>query len=689
MMTGKDFMPASLRQAALLGFMVVAAAVCAAAPWRPIGPDGGDARCLAADPRNSDRILLGTSSSQLFVSNDGGYTWSRLARVGDGDHYVVDHIVFNPQHPETVYAAAWSVESNGGDVFRSDDGGRTWRVLPGIHGKSVRAFALAASDPNILVAGALDGVFRSRDGGATWERISPPGHPELKNIESLAIDPQYPEIIYAGTWHLPWKTVDGGRTWFSIKEGVIDDSDVFSIILDPRDSRLVYASACTGIYKSEDAGAHFLKVQGIPNSARRTRALRQHPLDPNMVYAGTTEGLWATVNAGQTWHRVTADTVIVNDVLVDARHPGTVLLATDRSGVLRSENGGTTFFASNRGFAHRQVAAFLVDRNDPRVLYAGVVNDKEYGGLFVSHDAGAHWVQMNDGLAGHDIFSLRQTQQGTLLAGTNRGVFAWGQMDKAWHPINSLAREAPLAGGTALPAPAGRATKRRKRVTRRRPRTDDPPASRELNGRVADLAVGPEAWFAATSQGLFSSADGGQSWRGGALLGQRNFIAVRVAGAIVVAITPASLVVSRDSGSHWYAPRLPDDIAPLAGVALGPRGSIWLASRGGAYGSSNGGETWEHAINGIDALDVTSITYDTDNRRLLATTFTGAFETTDLGRTWHRTGEPTSRLRGISLGGGRLYARTDFDGVITQKDHVLNEDSARSGIPRSGANQNQ
>ena len=671
----------SLRKAVFLGLVaMVGAVVCAAAPWRPIGPDGGDARSLAADPGNPDRILLGTSSSQLFVSNDGGYTWSRLARVGDGDHYVVDHIVFDPVYPLTVYAAAWSVETDGGDIFRSDDGGRTWRGLAGMHGKSVRSFVLAPSDPDTLVAGALDGVFRSRDRGETWEQISPPGHPEIKNIESLAVDPQNPDVIYAGTWHLPWKTMDGGRTWYSIKEGVIDDSDVFSIILDPRDSRVVYASACTGIYKSEDAGANFRKVQGIPKSARRTRVLRQHPIDPNMVYAGTTEGLWASINAGQAWHRVTAETVIVNDVLVDARHPGTVLLATDRSGVLRSENGGTTFFASNRGFAHRQVGALLVDRNDPSVLYAGVVNDKDYGGLFISRDAGEHWRQMNDGLAGHDIFSLRQTEQGTLLAGTNRGVFAWSPGDKAWRPINSVAQEILPARGAVA----------RARVTSRKSKKAPiaaPPAHIELNGRVADLEIGQEAWFAATPQGLFTSVDGGRSWRGGGVLGQRDFIAVRNAGETIVAVTPAALMLSRDGGRHWSTPPLPDNIAPLAGVALGSGGSIWLASRGGAYGSRDGGESWEHAINGIDALDATSIMFDGDNGRLLATTLTGAFESTDLGRTWHRTGERTSRLRGISLGGGHLYARTDFDGVVTQKDHILKESSNRSRFPGGGTSQ--
>jgi len=663
-------MLSSLRKAVFFGLMLQAAAVCVAAPWRPIGPYGGDARSLAADPRNPDRILLGTSSSQLFVSTDGGYNWSHLARVGDGDHYVVDHIVFDPAHPETVYAAAWSIETDGGDIFRSDDGGRTWRTLPDMHGKSVRSFAVAPSDPSILVAGALDGVFRSRDRGEHWERISPPGHPEIKNIESLAIDPQNPDIIYAGTWHLPWKTLDGGRTWYSVKEGVIDDSDVFSIIIDPRDGNVVYASACTGIYKSEDAGAHFRRVQGIPKSARRTRVLRQHPIDPNMVYAGTTEGLWASVNAGQTWHRVTADTVIVNDVLVDARHPGTVMLTTDRSGVLRSENGGVTFFASNSGFSHRQVATVLVDRNDPSVLYAGVVNDKEYGGLFVSRDAGEHWAQMNDGLAGHDIFSLRQTDGNTLLAGTNRGIFVRGPMDKAWRPLQASAD--PMAA--KRPLPVTRPGKRQQIPG------DDPPTTWQASARVADLDVASGRWFAATSSGLFSSHDGGESWHGGAILGQQDFIAVHAAGQVIAAITPAVLVVSRDGGRHWYAPRIPDNITPLAGVTV-VSGNIWLASRGGAYGSRDGGETWQHAINGIDPLDVTAMILDVENHRLLATTLTGAFESTDSGRTWHRTGEPSGRLRGISLGGGRLYARTDFDGVVMQKDHMLSENSTRSSLP--------
>src|SRR5574340_147226 len=240
----------------------------AAAQWVSLGPEGGDVRSLSYDPRNPDRIYLGTSAGQLYVSSDNGARWTRFASFGEGSDYVLDNIAVDPGDSNTLYVAACSDENAHGDLFRTRDGGRSWQALPALHGKSIRAFALAPSDPRILVAGALDGVFRSRDGGDTWERISPAGHPEIKNIESLAIDPRHPDTIFAGTWHLPWKTTDGGRSWYSIKKGVIDDSDVFSIIVDPANPSVVYASACSGIYKSENGGEEFRKIQGIPATAR-------------------------------------------------------------------------------------------------------------------------------------------------------------------------------------------------------------------------------------------------------------------------------------------------------------------------------------------------------------------------------------------------------------------------------------
>ena len=132
---------------------------------------------------------------------------------------MLENVVFDPLHSSTIYVAGWSVSGSGGGFFVTRDGGRSWSEPAVLKGKSIQAVAVADSDPRILIAGALDGLYRSRDRGENWERITPKGHPNLKNFESVAIDPRDPKIIYAGTWHLPWKTSDGGATWSNIKTG--------------------------------------------------------------------------------------------------------------------------------------------------------------------------------------------------------------------------------------------------------------------------------------------------------------------------------------------------------------------------------------------------------------------------------------------------------------------------------------
>ena len=76
------------------------------------------------------------------------------------------------------------------------------------------------------------------------------------------------------------------------------------------------------------------------------------------------------------------------------KDPNRVLLATDRRGVLASNDAGVTFTASNEGYSARKVEALLVDRTNPARLLAGVVNDKEHGGVFQSNDDGVTWKQI-------------------------------------------------------------------------------------------------------------------------------------------------------------------------------------------------------------------------------------------------------------------------------------------------------
>ncbi|HUM05187.1 MAG TPA: YCF48-related protein [Terriglobales bacterium] len=653
----------------VLAFGLVSTALLASGSWQVLGPDGGDARSLAYDSHNPDHMLLGTSTGQLFVSQDGGRSWARFARLG-GDDYVLDHISIDPHDSKRIYVSAWSVSSQQiGDIFRTKDGGKNWETLPAMHGKSIRAMALFHSNPKVMVAGALDGVFRSSDGGDSWERMSPANHVDIKNIESIAIDPKDANVVYAGTWHLAWKTADGGANWQHINKGMIDDSDVFSVIVDHANPSVVFASACSGIYKSETAGNQFAKIQGIPFSARRTRVLKQDPTNENIVYAGTTEGLWKTTDLGKTWKRVSNPEIVVNDVLVDPRDSNHVLLATDRSGVMASVDGTQNWSTSNKGYAHRYVSALLADVKEANTFYVGLVNDREYGGVFYTRDNGHTWLQRSAGLGGRDIFALKQAASGTLVAGTNRGMFALDRNATQWRPMSAIVVEQTV--------------KATKKGSKKAATTTIVKKTGDLDARVNDLELGASRWWAATTLGIYSSSDQGKTWKGGPVLGQKDFVSVRAQGSFMVATTRSVALVSSDSGATWKQAGLPSYLVGIRGSALTSESGIVIAAREGAFRSDDGGTSWEHVMNGIPSKDITSVSFDTSHKRLLATSdSTGViFVSTDSGRSWQRGPDAGFPLRRVSVVGGRFVAATPFDGVVVQP-----EDGSMSAAADAGSN---
>src|SRR5688572_19308683 len=294
--------PMTLRQVHALAAVFVLSSFASDArsqTWVPVGPPGGDVRSLASDPRDPRRIYLGTASGLLYRSDDAGARWHRMSPGFPRRGVSLDDIVVDPRG--TVLVGFWEVGGSQGGIAQSTDGGKTFTMLPGIEGHSVRGLALARSQPDMLVAGTIGGVFRSPDRGRTWHRLTPEGHPDLRNVGSVAVDPTDPMVIYAGTWHLPWKSTDGGRSWFPISTGMIDDSDVMTLTVDRWNPKNVFATACSGIYRSTDAATRWTKARGIPSSSRRTRAFAQSPDNQNLLFAGTVEGLWMSEDGGITW----------------------------------------------------------------------------------------------------------------------------------------------------------------------------------------------------------------------------------------------------------------------------------------------------------------------------------------------------------------------------------------------------
>jgi photosystem II stability/assembly factor-like uncharacterized protein len=650
------FMKLRILQSLLLGCAVTALLPVTtlhaqSAPWIAVGPQGGDARAFAYDPANPQHIYMGTTNSWLYQSTDGGTSWKRLAHLGKVDDLIVDNLIVDSADSKTIYAGTWQLDKLGGGVFVSHDSGATWASMKDMDGQSVRALSQAPSNPKVLVLGAISGVYRSDDSGEHWAQISPQSSGEIHKVESIAIDPTDPKTIYAGTWHLPWKTTDGGKTWNNIKEGLIDDSDVFSIIIDQTMPSVVYASACSGIYLSSNAGQLFHKVQGIPSTARRTRVLMQDPVSRKTIYAGTTEGLYKTVDGGTNWSRTTGPDVIINDVYVDPKNPQHVMLATDRSGVLNSNDYGTTFTATNDGFSQRQVAAFITDEKREGTLYAGVVNDKSYGGVFISQDAGTTWSQRSNGLDGRDVFSLAQSDDGTVFAGTSHGIFRWD--GTTWQADGKVIN---TKDKTVYVVRKG------KKVPKTVTETSKPIT---IDAQVNDLSVDGQTWFAATSEGVYRSTTQGTTWTG-PVLEDKQYRFVDAHGAIVFAARRNDLRVSEDSGLTWKPIPLPEKLTSVRAITTAPNGTLWLGAREGVAYSNDHGQTWE-SLSSLPINDINSVDWDEAMKRVVITsansTMIFGVDSTDKSWKWWDAGW---KVRMVHTMGGRLVAASLYDGVVVQ-----------------------
>jgi len=671
-----------------LAAALLASFLSAQAKWSAIGPDGGDARSFAAAPGQPSHIYLGTTHGWIFESFDKGATWHRLALLEPTEDLVIDNILVDTANPERIWASGWKPDKPDGGLWASLDGGVQWQAVPALKGQSIFSFAQAPSNPAVLFAGTLLGIYRSTNAGSDWELISPPGSKEIHEVESLAVDPTDLDIVYAGTWHLPWKTDDGGKNWKSIKEGVIEDSDVFSIIIDPAHPRTVFLSACSGIYKSENAGALFRKVVGIPSSARRTRVLMQDPSNLEVVYAGTTEGLYKTEDGGRHFNPMTAADVIVNDVFVDPTNPNHVLLATDRGGVQASEDAGVTFAPSNTGFSGRKVEALLVDRTNPDRLYAGIVNDKSFGGVFTSINGGATWQQVESGLEGRDVFALSQTADPspqtpdprpetldprpetpdprpetldpapTIVAGTGHGIFvleaATADNPASWQPRNVISNTITK---TAIETHAGKRIHVEKKV--------QAPVI-QLESRVTALDVTTGVWLASTTYGLLTSHDQGATWQGGPVMGTGDYLSVAVHGAQMAAARSEGVVLSLDAGQTWEPMSIPTMLTRIHRVLFAPDGTLWLGAREGVYFTHDLGKTWLW-IERLPFREADDLSYDSAAGRILASSRSSdqiySIDPKNLTWKWFHTGYNVAHIR---IANGRLIAASVFDGILVE-----------------------
>src|SRR5258705_7886101 len=406
--------------------------------WRANGPPGGDVRSLVVYPNNADRFYLRTLDAQLYTSADAGKNWELLYNFNKPKLFV-DHIIVDPRDSKTLYVAALRHKEAGG-FFKSVDGGHKWRESPELKNEALHSLTQADSNPSLLIAGTFNGIFRSDDSGDSWTQLPTYNTPGLVHVESLAIDPRTPSTIYAGTWYLPYKSTDGGKSWRSIKNGIIDDSDIFAIDIDPRDPNHVIASACSGIYETGNAGDSWTRVQGIPSQSRRTRAIVQRPTIRGLVFAGTTEGFWRSERGGKADSLMvtTSRQLEINSIAIHPSRPQTIYIGTNNYGVMVSNDGGKNFVPTNGGYSGRFANVIVADRETPNRIYAATINTTTGGGfLFVSTDNGETWRPSMRSMPPRLItYSILQDARDANLIylGTNLGVYRSLDRGASWAP---------------------------------------------------------------------------------------------------------------------------------------------------------------------------------------------------------------------------------------------------------------
>jgi photosystem II stability/assembly factor-like uncharacterized protein len=662
------------------------------ASWRITGPTGGDVRALVVDPNDPDRFYFGTLDGQLYTSTDAGQNW-RLLTNFNRPQLFVDHIIVDPRNSKVLYVATHRHKDAGG-FFKSTDGGITWRESPELRNEALHSMTQSERNPDILVVGTFNGIYRSTDAGETWTPLPTTGTPDLVHVASLAIDPRDSNVIYAGTFHLPYKTNDGGRTWRSIRNGIIDDSDIFAINIDPHNADHVIASACSGIYDTRDGGNNWHKVEGIPSQSRRTRAIVQHPSAPGLVFAGTTEGFWRSAKGGEknSWMVTTSRQIEINSIAVHPRNPNKIYIGTNNYGVMMSTDGGNNFVPSNNGYSGRFVNSIVPDRENGSRIYATTINTATGGGFFfVSSDGGTTWSpsmrNMPPRLIGYSILQ-DENDANVIYLGTNLGMYRSADRGSSWAPMS------------ALKAPPAR---RRKQPARSSARRVGVQANTAVPRRTTTTAAAVRPTVKATASDVVRRAQEALERAGYDIgvsdgqMGTRTVAAIRrfqsdrylpLTGQLDDA-TIAALGISGSNASASVAVRVPSISDPINALVQfrdrAGHSGVLAATNNGLFRTLNPAQGWDRLSygRGLDPR-TTSISTNAQNPSLIyaGTTTSGVLVSRDTGDTWQQvSGVPATSPVNIVT---QDPQRSAFVYVGTKQAFYLSHDGGEHWSRRGG-----
>lgn len=607
--------------------------------WQNVGPSGGDVRVIEVDPKNKNHLFLTTLDGQIYGSYDAGTTWELLANLHE-PQLILDDLIIDARDSNILYVAGHRGKRPGG-FFKSIDGGRTWKAAKELKGESIHAMVQASKDPNMLLVGSVSGVWISRDSGDTWTKFSSNTTPDKLN--SLAIDPRDTNIIYAGTWWRAYKSTDGGNNWRLVKDGMIDDSDVFAIEINPENPDSIIASACSGIYESKNGGEAWRKIPGIPSESRRTRDIVRHPSKAGVIFAGTTVGFWMSSNGGRTWRMTTPKSTTVNSIAVHPDEPNRIFIATDVNGVMVSLDGGLSFKPSNGNFSSRFTYGLTPDSELKNRIYASTINTTGGGGfVFISDDFGQTWSPSMKGLdpvrtTPYGIVQDRTDPQILYLA-SNFGIYTSPDRGASWKLV-----EAPK------PVRTTRSRRGAKQAADPKPEPGIVPAIETKINILTYTEDGMDGFYAGTNNGLYVTYDIAKGWKKlefGEGLDEQVFavhVNPRMPQIIWAGTAKSGVLMSNDSGATWAKMEGVPDRFPISTITSDPTKPerLYVGLIHTIYLSRDFGKTWVKRGGNLPLGNYTSILIDPDNSDEVYAASSleqdgGIYFSQDAGWTWRR-----------------------------------------------------
>ena len=324
--------------------------------WTHLGlRDGQQIAQMAVDPRNPDRLFVAVAGHPygpnpergIYRSTDGGKTFDKV--LYKNENIGGAGVVIDPSDPNTVYATLWEAREGpwenagwngpGGGIFKSTDGGSTWKQLSGgLPEAIVQAnIAISLSNPKLLCASVatkdIVEIYVSSDGGATWHTI----------------------------------TTD------SRIKGRIGGGDLCVPVFDPKNPETMYMVS-TVTFKSTDGGKTWNGFRGAPGGDDY-QGMWVNPNDPDIILLVSDQGAIVTVNGGHTWSSwYNQPTAQMYHVAADNAFPYRLCSGQQESGsacISSRGNDGEINFRDWHPVALEEYGYAAPDPLDPDIVYGG------------------------------------------------------------------------------------------------------------------------------------------------------------------------------------------------------------------------------------------------------------------------------------------------------------------------------